>query len=90
MQHAVVADMMYWTDKDQSQIWRASRDGSNAELLFDATDGVSDPRGLSLDLAGGKMYWAENGSNRIRRANLDGSAVETIVSRKRPRSSTSG
>ncbi len=78
-QRIAVADTMYWTDKDRSQVWRADRDGSNAELLLDATDGVSDPRGLSLDRAGGKMYWAENGSNRIRRANLDGSAVETIV-----------
>ena len=79
-----MAEMIYWTDKDRSEIWRADRGGSNAERLLNAADGVSDPRGLSLDLSGGKMYWAEKGSDRLRRANLDGSAAETIVDTNLP------
>ena len=80
METTLLAEMVYWTDKDQSQVWRANRDGSDAEKLLDASDGVSDPRGIALDATNGKMYWAENGGNRIRRANLDGSEIETIVS----------
>ena len=73
-------DQVYWTDKDRSQIWSASLDGSNPTLLLDSGDGLSDPRGLALDLGGRQMFWADNGTNTIHRANLDGSSKQTIVS----------
>ncbi len=41
---------------------------------------AGEPRGISVDVVGGKMYWADRARNVIRRANLDGSAKETIVS----------
>ena len=35
------------------------------------------PRGIALDVAGGKIYWGDSG---IQRANLDGTNVENVVS----------
>ena len=44
------------------------------------TVGVDNPRGLALDVAGGKMYWTDRHlSDKIQRANLDGSEVEDLV-----------
>ena len=51
-------------------------DGSNFQpnLITD----LESPRGLALDVSGGKVYWAET-TGRIRRANLDGSNVEDVA-----------
>ena len=44
--------LIYWTDDDKIQ--RANLDGSNVENLV--TQGLVDPEGIALDVAGGKMY----------------------------------
>ena len=55
-------------------IRRANLDGSDIEdLVFGA-----DPRGLALDVVGGKIYWTD-WSGMIRRANLDVSNIEDLV-----------
>ena len=68
---------MYWTDSGTNKIQRANLDGSGVEDLI--TSGLSDPRGLALDLGAGKMYWTDRGTDKIQRANLDGSRVEDLV-----------
>jgi DNA-binding beta-propeller fold protein YncE len=75
---AVNADDLFWTDNDDSRIYRSALDGSNRQIVMSLGTGV-DPRGLAIDSNAGLMYWAENGTNRIRRANLDGSNPQTIV-----------
>ena len=40
----------------------------------------NEPRGIALDLVGGKLYWSDRQSGNIGRANLDGSSPEIIVS----------
>ena len=62
---------MYWTNwEDTGKIQRANLDGSGVEDLV--TSGLDIPRGIALDLAGGKMYWTDWGTEKIQRANLDG------------------
>lgn len=75
---AARADDLYWTDNDDSRIYRAALDGTNRQVVLSLGAGV-DPRGIAVDGVSGHMYWAENGTNRIRRANLDGSNAITIV-----------
>ena len=68
---------MYWLDRGTNRIQRSGLDGSNVESLV--TAGLSGPKELALDVAGGKMYWTDNGTDKIQRANLDGSQVEDLV-----------
>ncbi|MCY3737494.1 MAG: T9SS type A sorting domain-containing protein [Gemmatimonadaceae bacterium] len=68
---------MYWLDRGTDRIQRSNLDGSNVESLV--TAGLSGPKELALDVAGGKMYWTDNGTDKIQRANLDGSQVEDLV-----------
>ncbi|MCH8045729.1 MAG: DUF5050 domain-containing protein [Planctomycetes bacterium] len=74
------AQSIYWTDKDAPRIQRANRDGTDLVDLVIPSFGLDDPRGIALDVAGGKMYWADNGTNTIQRADLDGSNRQTLES----------
>ncbi len=81
----VLAGQIYWTDRgynnqNRPSIRRGEMDGSGFETLLDWTDGLSQLRGIALDVAGGKMYFADNGTNRIHRADLNGENLETLVS----------
>lgn len=67
---------MYWTDPGANVIQRANLDGTNVE---DLVTGFSFPRGLALDVEGGKMYWTDAAADVIQRANLDGSDIENLV-----------
>ena len=76
------ASKIYWTDIDTDKIQRASLAGSSVEDLV--TSGLITPRGIALDLTGGKMYWADSGTccafdGKIQRADLDGSNVEDLI-----------
>ena len=71
------ASKMYWLDRGTDRIQRSNLDGSNLQTLV--TAGLSGPRDLALDAAGGKMYWTDDGLDKIQRANLDGSQVEDLV-----------
>ena len=46
---------VYWSDG--TTIRRASLDSSN---VTDLVTGVNDPKGIALDIAGGKIYWTED------------------------------
>ena len=70
-------DLMYWTDTSANKIQRASLDGSNVQ---DLVTGLSFPRGIAVDVTGGKMYWTDAGTDKkIQRANLNGSNIEDLV-----------
>lgn len=76
------AGLVYYTDiVSQSGtagvLRRVNADGSGMTNLV---TGLKHPRGMALDVSGGKMYWIENGLSAIRRANLDGTGVETVLS----------
>lgn len=71
---------LYWADWGTVQIGRANLDGSQVEVLLDATDGLALPNRIALDQHAGKLYWTDFGRGTISRANLDGSNTETIVS----------
>ena len=43
------------------------------------TTGLLEPRGIALDVSGGKMYWTDGITEKIQRSNLDGSGVEDLV-----------
>ena len=68
---------MYWTDAVTEKIQRSNLDGSDVEDLV--TRGLGHPRGLALDVSGGKIYWTDDGTEKIQRSNLDGSGVEDLV-----------
>ena len=71
------SDYIYWVEKGTSTIRRADLDGSNVQ---DHITGVSDGKGMALDLTNELIYWVERGSpGKIRRANLDGSNVQDHI-----------
>ena len=72
------AQRIYWVHGsfNAGRIRRADLDGANMETLL---SGLTNPRGLALDIAGGKMYWSDTQDNRMYRATLDGIGMETIV-----------
>ena len=59
------------------KIQRSNIDGSSVEDIV--TTGLTRPRGIALDVSGGKMYWVDQGTDKIQRSNLDGSGVEDLV-----------
>ena len=78
---------IYWTDSgtggsnalQDDKIQSANLDGSNVETLLTYENQLRVPRGIALDVVGGKMYWTDTTRDRIRRADLDGSNVEDVV-----------
>ena len=69
-----VSRPMYWTGGD-NKIRRSKMDGTLVQVLFDG----GNPRGIALDISGGKMYWIDTRIDAVRRANLDGSGVVDLV-----------
>ena len=69
---------VYWITSRwrRIKIQRTKLDGSNIEDLV--TD-LDEPRGIALDVSGGKMYWTDTGTDKIQRANLDGSNIQDLV-----------
>ncbi len=69
---------IYWTDGTSIQV--ADENGGGMKVLL---GGLTDPCGISVDVAGGKMYWARRQGDydlpAVQRANLDGSEVEKLV-----------
>ena len=71
--------MMYWTDKDSAKIQRLNLDSGCLEDILTSGDGLVNPRGLAIDIAGEKMYWADNATGIIHRSALDGSGDVQLV-----------
>ena len=67
---------IHWTEADEGKIQRANLDGSQKQ---DLVTGLNAPRGIELDVSGGKIYWTEADGGTIGRSNLDGSQVEALV-----------
>ena len=55
------------------QVIVANRDGSDAQVIAQAGDGVSD-----IEVFEDHIYWTENYTFSVKRASLDGSNIETI------------
>ena len=72
---------MYWTDRGTNKIQRANIELAQGETTRTIEDlvSVTDPRGIALDISGGKMYWVNNSADKIQRSNLDGSSVEDLI-----------
>ncbi|KAA3606483.1 MAG: T9SS C-terminal target domain-containing protein [Calditrichaeota bacterium] len=66
---------MYWIDNGTS-IKRADIDGSNVEGLI---TGLSQLKGIALDLENDKIYFTNSALDKIQKSNLDGSNVEDVV-----------
>jgi hypothetical protein len=65
-------DRLYFAEIRDSRITQANADGSGTPtVLFDAADGVSGPRGISIDVANGWIYWAQQGGTSVNRAAID-------------------
>ena len=60
-----------------ARISRANFDGSGFEELI--TTGLTDPKGIELDVASGKMYWVDAEAQKVQRANLNGTNIEDLV-----------
>ena len=85
---SVRAGKVYWTIGGQEKIQRANADGSNVQ---DVITELTFPRGIAVDLEGGKIYWTLDHfgaivcnpalplDKKIQRADLDGSNVEDVV-----------
>ncbi len=61
------------------KVQRLNFDGSN--FRSNLISGLTAPKSLALDVAGGKIYWIEQTSERrgkLRRANLDGTNVQLV------------
>ena len=92
---------IYWTESGEwdalgnpiratGKIQCADLDGSNVTALV---TGLDDPRGIALDVAGGKMYWTVPGevnratqtfTGKIQCADLDGSNVTDLITGLEP------
>lgn len=51
----------------------------HAHAVLDILTGLKMPRGLALDLPGGRMYWAEDGTKKLRSATLDGQDIQDVI-----------
>jgi hypothetical protein len=65
---------IYFSDFETAsgKIWRCNTDGSELQELV---NGITDPYGIDIDVAGGKIYWVDDNGN-VSRANLDGSSPQ--------------
>ena len=68
-------DRMCWSDLHDDTIVCARMDGSDVEILVDATESY----GVAIDPADGRIYWTDRAGSRLRRALPDGSDVEDLV-----------
>ncbi|KAJ7370894.1 Low-density lipoprotein receptor- protein 6 [Desmophyllum pertusum] len=70
--------LIYWTDYTNQRIEVAQLDGKNRRGLI--TQGIRNPRGISVDPRNGYMFWISRGSQpRIERATLSGNNKRTLV-----------
>ncbi|MEN8774870.1 MAG: hypothetical protein ABF379_05925 [Akkermansiaceae bacterium] len=68
---------LYWTDKDLGLIQVSNQDGENRETVL---SGLSDPRGIAVDVSQDKIFWAVHEANgAIWWANCDGTEAEVFI-----------
>jgi hypothetical protein len=64
---------IYWTADEN--VYRANLDGSSSKVILTVTE----PLGVSVDVARGHIYWVDYEDGNLQRANLDGSNITEIV-----------
>ena len=74
---AEIVEKIYWTDASTDKVQRADTDGTNVEDIV--TSGLTETRGITLDISAGKMYWTDALANKIKCANLDGTNVQELI-----------
>jgi hypothetical protein len=52
------AGRIYWCNRGDNKIQRASLAGGAVTTLYDSGDGVSYPTGLAIDATAGRIYWS--------------------------------
>ena len=73
-----VNNILYWTDRKNGTITRASLDGQNIKVVL---SGLGDPVAIALDPLNDKLYYGVWGSgSHIGRSSLDGSSVVSLIS----------
>ena len=85
--------MIYWVDRSRKSIKRANLDGSNVKQLTTYAQGLTNPKGIALDVVAGKIYWTDSEwdaasqttTGKIRRADLDGYNIEDLITLTRLR-----
>jgi len=71
------AGVLYYSDDDNLQIKRVSKDGSDPEILFEGLTAVGN---IALDVPNGKVYWTNRSEGAVYRGNMDGSgSAEQII-----------
>ena len=70
-----IGQHLYWTVRQDGELWRSDLDGANAAMIVDG--GTGPTRGLEYHE--GKIYWANEGQRTIYRADPDGVNVEPVV-----------
>ncbi|XP_048728796.2 uncharacterized protein LOC125646508 isoform X1 [Ostrea edulis] len=76
------ARKIYWTNTGNDIIERVNLNGN--EHMEIASEGISSPKDLELDINNGYLYWLDGGTRpKIERCKMDGSARETVFDLKR-------
>ncbi|XP_041464607.1 mucin-5AC-like [Lytechinus variegatus] len=71
-----VDEIIYWTDFNGNQIWKARENGSDKEqVIFD----YNGPAGISIDEESRRVYCAFRGSEKIASIGIDGTGQDEIV-----------
>ena len=69
--------MIYWAETGANAIYRSNTDGSGVQQVL---SGLGAPKGLDVDVDGGKIYWIDTSTSTLHRANLDGTGRENFAS----------
>ena len=71
---------VFWTVPRENAIRSASTNSpGDTTTILDGTDGLNDPRMITLDAANQKIFWVNFNGNTIQSADLDGTNVTTIL-----------
>ena len=71
----VTDDYLYWTDRDDQRIRQANTDGTNVQIVLNASPGV--PR--DLNVTNSYIYYVNTGVDSVSRANSDGTCLTSIT-----------
>ena len=72
-----INNKLYYTDYYSDKIFRVNTDASNLEEII--TGGLSNPRGIALDVFGNSVYWVDKNEHLLEKSDLDGSNRSTLL-----------
>lgn len=67
---------LYWTDADNSGLYRSNLNGTGVEKIV---TGASNPSDLILDIEKGFLFWSDWGTRKVMRANLNGGQQKILA-----------